>query len=117
MTQRSIKFRQPVFIDNKFHHFHYWGYLEDGFVGPIADNINVQGGGSEQFTGLYDKNDREIYEGDILIIFDYFYQVKMVVTETKSFVDYGYPDKHNGSCNNWAEVIGNIYETPELVKQ
>jgi uncharacterized phage protein (TIGR01671 family) len=75
-----------------------------------------------QFTGLTDKNGREIYEGDILIQnyhgapigvvefrggeFRVRYQSRDGDTRDSSIVGFG------GLGN---EVIGNIYETPQLL--
>lgn len=69
-----------------------------------------------EYTGLKDKNGKEIYEGDILQIFDKNHEVKIINTESKCFVDYGYPDKHNGPTPYWVEIIGNIYENPKLLE-
>ncbi|MDP1570801.1 MAG: YopX family protein [Vicinamibacterales bacterium] len=69
----------------------------------------------QQFTGLHDKNGMKIYEGDVLRIFDENYEVKFVVNDSKCFVDYGYPNIHNGPAPHWVEVIGNIYDNPELL--
>ena len=69
----------------------------------------------EQFTGLMDKNGREIYEGDI----DPRYGV--VVFDHGSF---GFLDKDTHGHDSililpWArhdiEIIGNIHENPELL--
>jgi hypothetical protein len=61
-----IKFRQ--YIPALEGSYHYWGYgdiNEDGsfFTGPIVMKDSIQ----EQFTGIYDCNGREIYNGDILL--------------------------------------------------
>lgn len=64
----------------------------------------------DQFTGLHDKNGKEIYKGDIVKAFDKNYEVKFSQTESGLRVDYGYPDKHNGPAPHWCEVVGNIHE-------
>src|SRR5690242_192549 len=69
-----------------------------------------------QFTGLLDKNGREIYEGDVL---GYPGKVRAVV-----YWDSGAFKTFDGEFRffmedsdlSLAEVIGNIYEHPELVR-
>ena len=76
-----------------------------------------------QFTGIKDKNSKEIYEGDIL---------RSGNKEGVSFVVWGldgwrfnswmpesmdlYPHVNITRGREIAEVIGNIYENPELIK-
>ena len=67
-----------------------------------------------QFTGLKDKNGKEIYEGDILQ--DKFGNKDIV--RYSSFHDAGI-DVQGLGCGvsfDKGEVIGNIYENPELIK-
>lgn len=72
-----------------------------------------------QFTGLKDKNGKEIYEGDIIII-DQYTIVKVVWgTDCWELImedNEPYIDDSLGNFNDLIEVIGNIYENPELCK-
>ena len=63
-----------------------------------------------QFTGLLDKNDKEIYEGDIMV----WPNVAGVWPEQLKPSEVRYPFV----CGNAykGEIIGNIHENPELLK-
>ena len=81
-----------------------------------------------QFTGLKDKNGKEIYEGDIFnCIYDFDgcteHKVGVVYIEAAA----AFRLKNFGECHQQGvtknifdmerkEVIGNIYENPELLK-
>jgi len=75
-----------------------------------------------QYTGLRDKNGREIYEGDIVRFKDWWdeemvgevrYSEKdMAFTIVNDFWD-GFPIMYADDL----EVIGNIYENPELLEE
>lgn len=82
------------------------------FANNNSDNCKVM-----QYTGLKDKNGVEIYEGDIIKHFGDFGVVKFQKgcfvsnwktksTLLKDFI-----------MGNRCEVIGNIYENPELLKK
>lgn len=83
-----------------------------------------------QFTGLYDKNGKEIYEGDIVLtpfidpIFGDMVGEDLCVKRQVKFNDGSFVvNEGNGfiylECftrNNHIEICGNIHDNPELLK-
>jgi uncharacterized phage protein (TIGR01671 family) len=82
-----------------------------------------------QYTGLKDKNGKEIYEGDILNskndgkdgndIWDYSTHDNRIVEWDAEYSCFsGMPDYGENSVysEEYIEVIGNIYENPEVLK-
>lgn len=68
-----------------------------------------------QFTGLLDKNGKEIYEGDVVMktVKDNGHApIKMPVRWNQILAGFDI----NGKSGHEYEIIGNIYENPELLK-
>ena len=112
-------------------------WLEDGEITRFENGRSVI---AEQYTGLKDKNGKEIAEGDIIVDFDEFISVVdgncAVISEktcrekyfdeddcslerrtrplTQVVNDYGYyPEKKETQV----EVIGNIHENADLLEE
>ena len=114
------------------------GYFLDGEHKGTPIGFEMSKVKLREYTGLHDKNGREIYEGDIIVdgsvpgpeygIGGYMftkYEVKMV---NGCFVVECIPDCVNDHvfgnyhllyeviADGFAEVVGNIYENPELLE-
>jgi YopX protein len=72
----------------------------------------------QQYTGLLDKNGKEIYEGDIIrdndgFLWEVYFEDGMYRAKGGEFelseclIEF---------CPEWCEVIGNIYANPELLE-
>lgn len=72
----------------------------------------------EQYTGLKDKNGKDIYEGDI-VKGDYFKGSWTVFFWEGCFTlkPYATDTMANYNCPYSIEVIGNIHENPDLLKE
>ncbi len=145
MNNREIKFRAWDKIKNKMYHFNeFWLDSEYQSIAFSLDDKErkLQEGNysldfyqedlSElmQFTGLHDKNGKEIYCGDI-VKYDYGNpfkreipnpQIREIIFKDGCFSlkddDYYYNasyDTNLSKKNKNCEVIGNIYENPELL--
>ena len=141
MTKREIKFRawdkkekrmtylgrdgeDILYFDNAV----YWTRNHDGDGYVVSDFVLMQ------YTGLKDKSGKEIYEGDVVkVTSGHCYEVKFgeykLVGEKEASSGEMYDweetacgwyiegDISNQILAGWMEVIGNIYENPELLEK
>jgi len=128
---RTIKFRA---IPHDYNEFIYGGYVRNQGTSyiyttmyektthiNILTSISVHKDTVGQFTGLKDKNGKEIYEGDIVCgdIFDEKFKMAEVVFDVGCFSvsvkEDWCPALYDVTADTTV-IIGNIHEDPELLE-
>jgi len=72
--------------------------------------------GRREWTGLHDKNSKEIYEGDIVRWYDHNWQIAWDGLGAWAIVGALFSYQFTPINHGEMEVIGNIYENPELLE-
>lgn len=133
---RQIKFRawdknnkRYIYIADESNDTAIWfdelgWYIADYFSGEPLELFNYTNGVLEQFTGLYDKNGKEIYVGDIVdswagLDTGDMYIRKVVVDDFEPRIRF---EPATGfiltkTAEKMFEVIGNVHENPELLEE
>lgn len=126
---REIKFRawnkekNIMVYNNEDDTYGYWDGCRNSNVGMVNEILNskyYEEYEFMQFTGLYDKNGKAIWEGDIVkITGSKEIDIGKVIYEYNGFiVDVMNMDRFYGRVpllEKFTEVIGNIYEDSELL--
>jgi uncharacterized phage protein (TIGR01671 family) len=116
---RTIKFRAWDYEDKKMINWHPDFFYDTSPVTGYSGSFDMIEMPLMQYTGLVDNNNKEIYEGDIVNVnsFGGTPRYEKVAFYTNAgfagihpFTDSG----HHWSSKN-CEIIGNIYENPELL--
>lgn len=128
--QREIKFRGKRVENGAWVYGQYFNVKRQGFCVGIghyilpensvfANKVNPKTVG--QYTGLKDKNGNEIYEGDIVTgLFNHTDIIGHIVygSDATFFIERkGLYGIGLNNAEDWLEVVGNIYENPELLKE
>ena len=115
--KREIKFRAYTH-DNRMVYESFYSYF--GSYGCVFNQFECEPKDLMQFTGLQDKNGKDIYEGDIirLKMIDGFEDFRVLYSDDKArFVlmdDLGNDTWSFGLGNNM-RIIGNIHENKDLL--
>lgn len=112
----GVKNTNVIILENSFYAAYEW----------LDDFHEIDKETLGQFTGLVDKNGKEIYEGDILSVwrlgFNKIFEVKWRDEGEPKYILYPQPFNEDWwTCRSdmqmsW-EVIGNIHDNPELMNK
>lgn len=122
---REIKFRawiKEVDEIREVEYINFWEkkisyshkFCKEYYLNADFDEIEIM-----EYTGLKDKNGKEIYEGDIVIHHSKMHKIIFNAEEARFVLrddefELEIPFTNNNSKR--MEIVGNIYENPELIE-
>lgn len=124
---REIKFRAWDNFFKQMYYFdfennievrsgHLWIVHEEGAISSKSPSIKIM-----QYTGLKDRNDKEIYVGDLVAVADYanwegLYKIILDEKNLMYMLEDAFGDREKLCEFEEYLVKGNIYENPELLE-
>lgn len=97
-------------------------FLLWGMTGDVPNMVEVKHETVGQYTGLTDKNGKKIFEGDIVKFSHLVFNESRIGVISYEMNVTGFVLSHKGGYswivypNEFYEVIGNIYDNPELLE-
>ena len=117
---REIKFRAWDKINKDMFNVESINFQERRVYKDTVSYRNFEDIDLMQCTGLKDKNNKEIYEGNIIFLHGRKYKV-IFKTEGARFVlrnnEFELEITFINNNNKRMEIVGNIYENPELMEE
>lgn len=101
-------------LKNGFFYYSYHDYTVEGDYGVYGDTIDFENCVAMlQATGWFDRNGKEVYESDIVKIHSGKHSGKLLLVE----FNHGICEPVCYYTSDSFEVVGNIYENPELLER
>ena len=117
---REIKFRAWDKLNKEMFNVEIMDFQERKVYRDTVSYCKFENIELMQYTGLKDRNNKEIYEGDIIFLHGSKYKV-IFKTEGARFVlrnnEFELEITFINNNNERMEIIGNIYENPELMEE
>ena len=115
---REIKFRAWDKLNKEMFNVESINFQERRVYKDVVSYRNFNDIELMQYTGLKDKNNKEIYEGDIVIYHSKMHKIIFNAEEARFVLrddEFELEISFTNNNNKRMEIVGNIYENPELL--